>query len=144
MIPQSLRPNPVFSRTTRTRALGLGLAGIAAVAMAMPMLARADADLTPASTPLRCAVALDAVSGGTEITGTVTSNARPVAGQYDMTITSRASGGSATIRQSGPFEARPGAPAILGQTRMSGSPSNQTVALTVTIEGRRLPCAAAL
>jgi hypothetical protein len=95
-----------------------------------------------AATPLRCEIALDAVGSGTEITGTVHSD-RPVVGHYQMAITSRSAGGRATIRQSGAFEAGPDAPAILGETRLMGSPASQDVDLTVTINGERLRCGAA-
>lgn len=141
--------------------LALCLAGAVLAPLLAPVLAQAEADLPPraeppasglasapgsgpARAPLRCEIALDAVRGGTEITGIVTSDVRAVAGDYRLAITSRSAGGSATIRQSGAFQARPGQPAILGQTRLMGPPASQDVDLSVTVAGARLLCASSL
>ncbi len=67
--------------------------------------------------------------------------ASPVSGTYDLAITSRMGGGRATIRQSGDFTARPGTPALLGETEMLGAPANHAVDLQVRIGPQRLTCA---
>lgn len=90
--------------------------------------------------PVRCELRLQAVAGGTQIEGRVVAD-RPVAGTYQMALTSRSSGGSTTIRQGGDFEAAPGADAILSQTRLMGAPSRQHVDLEVRVGGRRIACA---
>ncbi|MCC0077489.1 MAG: hypothetical protein H6898_13070 [Rhodobacter sp.] len=78
--------------------------------------------------------------GGTSIAGRVTSD-RPVAGTYEMTVTSRSAGGRATIRQSGDFEAGPGQTDPITETRLSGSPAQQQVELQIHVGGQRLTCA---
>lgn len=114
--------------------LGLSLAALAAAALAQTPEAPSD--------PLRCEIALDAVRGGTRIEGRVIS-ATPVTGTYEMQITSRMGGGRASIRQSGDFDARPGAPALLGETEMRGAPASHEVDLQIRVGARRLSCAEA-
>lgn len=118
--------------------LGLALAGFAAACTVAS--ADTDAPQGASNAPQRCEVALDAVPGGTRIAGRVTS-ATPAAGTYDMAITSRSGGGQTTIHQSGAFNARPGEPALLGETELYGAPARHSVALEVQIGGRRLTCA---
>ena len=130
--------------------LGLSLAGFVAACT----VASADTD-TPSGArseiraetrtrateaPQRCEVALDAVPGGTRIEGRVISTT-PAAGTYALAITSRSGGGQTTIHQSGAFTARPGEPALLGETELLGSPARHSVDLEVRIGGRRLTCA---
>ena len=122
--------------------LGLSLAGFAA-ACSVATAQAGDTGTTPAAAPLRCEIALEAVAGGTRIEGRVIS-ATPVSGTYDMAITSRSSGGHTTIRQSGDFDARPGTPALLGETELYGSPASHSVDLDVRIHGQRLTCADSL
>lgn len=118
--------------------LGLSLAALAAAALAQaPETQRAAP-----SEPLRCEIALDAVRGGTRIEGRVIS-ATPVTGTYEMQITSRMGGGRASISQSGDFDARPGAPALLGETEMRGAPASHEVELEIRVGARRLSCAEA-
>jgi hypothetical protein len=156
------RLTPSRPAPNRAPLVALVLAGMAAAALGLPVLADASGDgsivyspgqppatarsesrlASDAAAPLRCEVVLDAVGGGTAISGTVHSD-HPVTGQYQMAITSRSAGGSATIRQSGAFEAGPGRPAILGETRLMGSPARQEVDLTVTVAGDRLRCGTA-
>lgn len=115
--------------------LGLSLAALAAAAMAQNTETHAPA----APEPLRCEVALDAVRGGTRIEGRVVSST-PVSGTYQMQITSRMGGGRASISQSGEFDARPGAPALLGETEMRGGPASHQVELEIRVGARRLTC----
>lgn len=119
---------------TKTRAatafLGLALAGFAAACTA-------TADT--AAAPLRCEVALDAIPGGTRLAGMVTSD-RPVAGSYEMRITSRSSGGSASIAQSGDFAA-PAGRTMIAETELFGSPASQSVDLSIQVGSQRLSCA---
>lgn len=125
---------PFTKRRAPALFLGLSLAALAAAAMAQTAE-------TPAE-PLRCEVALDAIQGGTRIEGRVIS-ATPVSGTYEMQITSRMGGGRASITQSGEFSARPGAPALLGETEMRGAPGSHQVALELRVGSRRLSCAEA-
>lgn len=124
--------------TRRTQALivGLTLAGFSAAACAIPA---SNAQAADADTPLRCEIALDRVAGGTMIEGRVSSTTA-VSGTYAMAITSRSSGGATTIRQSGDFEATPGATTMLSETRLMGAPANHSVELEVRVNGRRLNC----
>lgn len=161
-------PRPAARLRAPLAALALaGAAATAAMTGGLPVLADASGDGTtvyrpgqaqtrpadaPAgrddlagsaeTAPLRCEIALDAVHGGTEITGTVHSD-RPVVGSYALAITSRSAGGSATIRQSGAFQAGPDSPATLGETRLMGGPASQDVDLSVTVDGERLTCGTA-
>ena len=118
--------------------LGLSLAAFAA-ACSVATAQAGDTGTTPAAAPLRCEIALDAVPGGTRIEGRVIS-ATPVSGTYDMAITSRSAGGRTTIRQSGDFDASPGAPALLGETELYGTPASHAVNLDVRVHGQHLTC----
>lgn len=127
---------PFTNRRAPALFLGLSLAALAA--------ATALANETPSAAPepLRCEVALDAIRGGTRIEGRVIS-ATPVSGSYQMQITSRMGGGGSTIRQSGEFSARAGAPASLGEAEMMGAPASHQVDLQVRVGSRRLTCSQA-
>lgn len=127
--------------------LGLALAGFAAAAAASneyseePPVIRASTNANAnASEPLRCEIGLDAVAGGTRFEGRVIS-ATAVQGTYALAITSRSSGGRATIRQSGDFAAAAGVPVVLGETELYGSPASHSVDLEIRVGGRRLTCA---
>ena len=91
--------------------------------------------------PIRCEIALDPVAGGTLIEGRIDSDIR-VRGTYAMAITSRTGGGSVSLRQSGDFEAAPGAPARLGETRLPGGPERHHVDLEIRVDGRNRSCQA--
>jgi len=121
------------SLNRRGPAVFLGLALVA-------FTAACTAEATAPAAPVACAVALDAVPGGTRIQGQVTAN-RAVSGSYAMAITSRSSGGSASIRQSGDFTARAGETTRFGETRLTGSPAHQQVDLEIRVDGQRLSCA---
>ena len=134
------RPNIAARRQAPALFLGLSLAGFAA-ACSVATAQAGDTGTAPAA-PLRCEIALDAVPGGTRIEGRVIS-ATAVSGTYDLAITSRSGGGRTKIRQSGDFDARPGAPALLGETELYGVPASHSVDLDVRIHGQRLTCAEA-
>ncbi|MCW1933234.1 curli-like amyloid fiber formation chaperone CsgH [Pararhodobacter zhoushanensis] len=114
--------------------LGLSLAGFAAACSS------ASATADTANGPLRCEIALSALPGGTQIGGTVLSPT-PISGTYEMAITSRSSGGRATIRQSGDFTAPAHVRTPLGETELTGSPASHSVDLEIRVNGRRLTCA---
>lgn len=118
-------------------AIGLGLTGFAALAGGQGGTAAGDDGAT--QQPLRCELHIDARPGQTVIGGQVSTD-RPVQGSYRMGITSRSSGGSATINQSGDFTAAPGAPAQLGETVLGGTPAHYRAELEINVEGRRLGC----
>jgi len=126
------------SRRSPALILGLTLAGFSAAACGIPA-SYAHTSPTRTEAPMRCEISLDAVRGGTMIEGRVTSDTA-VTGTYAMAITSRSSGGSTTIRQSGDFEATPGEPATLSETRLMGSPASHSVDLEVRVDGRRMSC----
>lgn len=130
-------------RRTPALILGLSLAGFAALACGIPASIAGTNSTTSSGTtaqqPTRCEISLERVQGGTMIEGRVTSDTT-VNGSYTMAITSRSSGGSTTIRQSGDFQATPGSPAILSETRMMGAPGNHNVDLDVRVGGRALSC----
>ena len=119
--------------------LGLALAGFTAACTA-EATSPSTAPSTAPATPVACAVALDAIPGGTQIEGQITTP-RALNGSYAMQITSRSSGGSASIRQSGDFTARAGETTRFGSTQMTGTPAHQHVDLEIRVEGQRLSCA---
>lgn len=125
-------------RRTPALIMGLSLAGLTAAAWGIPASHAHTADEAHDS-PLRCEVALERVRGGTMLMGTVTSDS-DVEGTYTMAITSRSNGGSASIRQSGAFEADANRTTTLGETRLMGSPSSQTVELEIRVDGQRMSC----
>lgn len=127
---------PTFRRTPAL-ILGLSLAGLSAAACGIPP---SHAETSTARTaPVRCEIALAPVLGGTRIEGRVSSTT-PVTGTYAIAITSRSSGGTSIIRQSGDFEASAGVPATLSETRLMGSPSSHRVDLEIRVNGRNLSC----
>ncbi|WP_323034709.1 curli-like amyloid fiber formation chaperone CsgH [Pararhodobacter sp.] len=126
------------SRRTPALIVGLTLAGFTAAACGIPA-SNAQTSNTDADAPVRCEISLEALSGGTMIEGRVSSRTA-VTGTYAMAITSRSSGGTSTIRQSGDFEAAPGETATLSETRLMGSPASHSVDLEVRVNGRRLSC----
>lgn len=131
---------PVHVRKPRPAvilALGLGLAGLAALAGGQGGAAPGEDD--PAQQPVRCELRIEALPGHAVIGGLVSAD-RPVQGSYRLGIYSRSGGGSATISQSGEFEARPGAPALLGETRLGGTPTGYRAELEISFEGRRMGC----
>lgn len=128
-------------RRTPALIVGLTLAGLAAAACGIPA-SQAGTTTADANAPLRCELVMEPVSGGTRIAGRVFSNSS-VTGTYTMAITSRSSGGTSTIRQSGDFEAAAGAPATLTETRLMGSPASHSIDLDVRVGGRRVSCAQA-
>lgn len=125
-------------RRTPALIVGLTMAGFTAAACGIPA-SHAQTSTADNDTPLRCEIALEHVSGGTVIEGRVASNTS-VNGTYAMAITSRSSGGTSTIRQSGDFEAAPGETTTLSGTRLMGSPASHSVDLEVRVNGRRLSC----
>jgi hypothetical protein len=123
---------PKMTRGT-TAFLALALAGFVAACTAT-----ADSGATTA--PLRCEIALDAIPGGTRLSGMVTAT-QATHGSYEMQITSRSSGGSASIRQSGDFSAPAGHPTMIAETELTGSPASQNVALSIRVGAQRMSCA---
>ena len=129
--------SPLQSRRLPVLVLGLSVAGLAAAACGIPTGQAGAASSGP--DPLRCELVLDTAGGATTIQGRVDAD-RPVSGSYRLSITSSAAGGGARIEQSGDFEARPGAPAILGETRLGGSPAQYRAELELSLPDRRLSC----
>jgi hypothetical protein len=131
--------------------LVLSVSGFAAAACGVAITSAGTSTATPGATlahapantggtgPVRCELVLDEARGSTTIQGRVTTE-RPVSGTYRLSIASRSAGGSATINQSGDFDARPGAPALLGQTTLGGARGNHRADLEVRVDGRRVTC----
>lgn len=126
---------PLSPRRLPALVLGLSVAGFAAAACGIPPTAAS----TASAAPLRCELILSEARGATTIQGRVSAE-RPVAGTYRLSISSSSSGGRAMINQSGDFEARPGAPAILGQTTLGGPSGQYRADLELTVPGQRLTC----
>lgn len=141
-------PMPPFTRSAVLVA-GFAAAGFVAAACGVTAL-QADSrkpsenQVLSASgaEPVRCEIRIDEARGATTIEGHVSAE-RPVQGSYRLAITSRSSGGRATISQSGEFEAGPRAPVMLGQTTLRGPRASHQAELDLRIEGRRLSCAEA-
>jgi hypothetical protein len=132
-----------FSARVPALVLGLAVAGVAAAAGGLPASDSGSAQVIPASAdPVRCEIVLDERRGMTTIEGRVSAG-RAVAGSYRLAIRSASSAGSAAISQSGDFEARPGAPAILGQTTLSGPRASFRAELELNVGGQRLTCSEA-
>ena len=130
---------PLSPRRLPALVLGLSVAGFAAAACGIPPTAASTAASTTSAAPLRCELILSEARGATTIQGRVSAE-RPVAGTYRLSISSSSSGGRAMINQSGDFEARPGAPAILGQTTLGGPSGQYRADLELTVPGQRLTC----
>lgn len=126
---------PLSPRRLPALVLGLSVAGFAAAACGIPPTSAS----TVSAPPLRCELILSEARGATTIEGRVSAE-RPVAGTYRLSISSSSSGGRAMINQSGDFEARPGAPAILGQTTLGGPSGQYRADLELTVPGQRLTC----
>lgn len=122
--------------------LGLTVFGFAAAACVMPATS-SNLTVSPvqASTsgPVRCEIVLNEARGATTIEGRVSTD-RAISGTYRLAIRSSSSGGRAMINQSGDFEARPGAPVVLGQTTLGGSRANYSADLELSVAGQRLTC----
>jgi len=129
---------PAPLRRVPALVLGLSVAGFAAAACGLPGSQAGTAAATTG--PVRCELILDEARGATTIQGRVTAD-RPVHGSYRLSITSSGNGGRATINQSGDFDARPGAPAILGETTLGGARRNYRADLELLLPGQRLNCA---
>lgn len=129
--------SPLLSlpRAARLPAAALILTGIAAACA--PVLA--DETGRPAADPVRCEVLLDAQGSGTRLRGRVHAD-QPVRGSYVLRLTSRSAGGQVSLSQSGDFDAAPGRPADLGETRLPGSPAQQQVDLTLRLGDRQVAC----
>ncbi|MFN3953092.1 MAG: curli-like amyloid fiber formation chaperone CsgH [Pararhodobacter sp.] len=127
---------------TRSSALILGFAaaGFAAAACGIPASQAGSPAVAPATNgPVRCEIRIDEARGATIIEGHVSAD-RPVRGSYRLAITSRSSGGQATINQSGEFTAGPREPSLLGQTMLGGSRASHRAELDLQIDGQRLRC----
>lgn len=148
-----------FGRRVPALVLGLAVAGVAAVAGGLPGSEAGKAGGVPAAhidaprinasridapriDAPRCEIAVTEQRGSTTIEGRVTTD-RALSGSYHLAIAAHSGAGRSAITQSGTFEARPGAPAILGQTTLSGARRQFRVELEVTVEGRRLHCSEA-
>lgn len=127
--------NPLTPRRVPALVLGLSVAGFAAAACGIPPTAAS----TASAGPLRCELILSESRGATTIEGRVSSE-RAVTGTYRLSISSASSGGRAMINQSGDFEARPGAPAVLGQTTLGGNRGQYRADLELSVPGQRLTC----
>ena len=124
-------PVSLSALTLRRKAASLFL-GFAVLGFAAACSATAD---TRTASPVTCEIALDAIPGGTRVSGILTAG-RAVAGTYDLQIRS----GSASIRQGGDFEARPGERITLAETELVGPRAGQQVALEIRHDGERQSC----
>ena len=135
--------SPLKSRSIPALVLGLSVAGLAAAACGLPAsqagTARAEASTNAGAGPVRCELVLDEARGSTTIQGRVSAD-RPVSGSYRLSISSSSSGGRSMINQSGEFEARPGAPAVLGETTLGGARAQYRADLELTLPGQRMTC----
>lgn len=108
---------------------------LAASALIVTGAACASTVLAPvrptADTPLRCELQLTETRGATELVARA-HTAKALQGDYALKIHQRSAGGTATLTQSGPFEAGPGAPALLAETTLGGTRRSIEAELTVT------------
>ncbi|MCC5983987.1 MAG: hypothetical protein JJU42_06450 [Rhodobacteraceae bacterium] len=84
-----------------------------------------------ADTPLRCDLQITETRTGTELVARAHAS-RALKGSYALDIRQRGAGGSASIRQSGDFEAGPGEPAVLAETTLGGTRRSIEAELTLT------------
>lgn len=132
-----------FSRRVPALVLGFAVAGVAAAAFGLsPDEGGTPIPASDRAGPVRCEIVLDERRGSTTIEGRVTAE-RAVSGSYRLAIRSASSAGTSAISQSGDFDARPGAPAILGQTTLAGPRGNFRAELELDVGGRRLTCSEA-
>ena len=131
-----------FPSYRRLPALALGGAalGFAAAVCAIPASEAGTATASAsAPAPVRCEVSITEARGVTTIEGRV-SAAQAVSGSYRLAILARSAGGRSSISQSGDFSASPGAPAVLGQTTLSGSRAQFSADLELRVNGEALRC----
>ena len=89
--------------------------------------------VTKADAPLRCELQLTETRDGTELVARAHAD-RTLSGTYALDIRQRSAGGSATIRQSGDFEADPGKPALLAESTLGGTRRSIEAELTLTAD----------
>ena len=128
--PVSLSALPM-RRKAASLFLGLAVLGFTAACSAT---ADTRTDSRTAS-PVVCEIALDAIPGGTRVSGIVTAD-RAIAGTYEMAIRAP----SASIRQGGDFEARPGQRVTIAETELVGPRAGQQVELAIRYGGERQSC----
>lgn len=86
---------------------------------------------------IECMVAAEANGSATVIRGHIFAN-REVAGRYELTASSNASG-SSNVTQSGDFRAAPGSPATVGTITLGGL-GVVTAALSASASGQAVSC----
>lgn len=84
-----------------------------------------------ADAPLVCELQITETRTGTELVARAHAS-RALEGTYALDIRQRGGGGSATIRQSGEFEAAPGKPVLLAETTLGGPRRSIEAELTLT------------
>ncbi len=110
---------------------------LAATALIVTGAACASTALTPSKhmsdtdAPLRCEMQLTETRAGTELVARAHAT-RALTGTYALDIRQRSGGGSATIRQSGDFDATPGTPVLLAETTLGGTRRSVEAELTLT------------
>ncbi|EAR52030.1 hypothetical protein OG2516_13434 [Oceanicola granulosus HTCC2516] len=130
---------------TSLRALAASAATVVAAACAVPAVTSANGetiagpvtkDIAPA--PLRCALQVRQTGGMIAIEGLVQSET-PLSGSYMLDLV-KTGGNSAQIQQGGGFTVAVGETARVGSAELSGSASDVSGTLTLTVDGRTMIC----
>lgn len=116
-----------------TTSLPLAAAALAAVGLGCTGLA---ADSPKLDAPVACAISIERAGALSTVVATVTAT-EAAAGDFDLSIESRAGGNRSVIRQGGAFALSQGETETLGRATLSG---NIDATLELTVDGRRMTC----
>lgn len=125
MTKLSLFPHPIPAAAALFVALGVGVA------------ASSEAETTPL--PMRCAVEMNQTGRMVEITARLSAD-EAIEGTYSLEIHKSSRGGSANMRQGGPFALEAGEDVTLGRSMMSGKPADFDIDFTLDWNGLTLTC----
>ena len=125
MTKLSLLPHPIPAAAALFVALGVGVA------------ASSEAETTPL--PMSCAVEMTDTGRMVEITARLATE-EYIEGTYSLEIHKSSRGGSANMRQGGPFALEAGEDVTLGRSMMSGNPEDFDIDFTLDWNGMTLTC----
>ncbi len=116
-----------------THPLSLTAAALAVAGLGCTSLA---ADNPKTEAPLACAISIERAGTLSTVVASVTAT-QAAAGDFDLSIESRAGGNRSVIRQGGAFSLADGETQTLGRATLSG---DIDATLELTVDGRRLTC----
>ncbi len=120
---------------TRLPTPSLPLAAVALAALGLGCTSLA-ADSPEVDAPVACAISIERAGSLSTVVATVTAT-EAVAGDFDLSVESRAGGNRSVIRQGGAFALAAGETETLGRATLSGDIDAK---LDLTVKGRRMTC----